>query len=203
MESVEKKGRLEIICGPMFSGKSEELIRRLRRAIIAKQQIAIFKPAIDHRYSIEHIRSHNGSSLEAMPVKDMQQVKTYIEQHPCEVVAFDELQFFPHEIIETICFLIDRGKRVICAGLDLDFRGIPFGPMPTLLALADEIIKLRSICTICGKDAHCTQRLVDNKPAKFDDPIILVGAQEAYEARCRNCYVIDKIPTDKLWQNQP
>lgn len=186
----------------MFSGKSEELIRRLRRAIIAKQHVVVFKPAIDDRYGIEHIRSHNGSSIDAIPIDNVERILKEIEKYDYNVIGLDEVQFFSPEIIRIICTLVDKGLRVICAGLDLDFRGVPFGVMPTLLAIADEITKLRSICTKCGTDAHFTQRLVNNKPAKFDDPIIMVGAQEKYDARCRNCFVIDKAPT-QLWQNQP
>jgi thymidine kinase len=196
-----KKGKLEVVCGPMFSGKSEELIRRLRRAIIAKQHVAVFKPAIDDRYGLEQVRSHNGTSIDAYPVEKVQLILQEIEKYDYNVIGLDEVQFFPAEIINVICTLVDKGLRVICAGLDLDFRGVPFGPMPTLLAIADEITKFQSICTKCNGNAHFTQRLVNNKPAKFDDPIIMVGAQEKYEARCRNCFIIDKAPG--LWQNQP
>lgn len=197
-----KKGKLEVVCGPMFSGKSEELIRRLRRAIIAKQHVAVFKPAIDDRYGIEQVRSHNGASIEAYPIRDVQLILQEIEKHDYNVVGLDEVQFFAPEIITIICLLVDKGLRVICAGLDLDFRGIPFGSMPTLLAIADEVTKFQAICTKCSSNAHFTQRLVNNMPAKFNDPIIMVGAQEKYEARCRNCYIIDKAPAH-VWQNQP
>lgn len=192
---MHHKGSLEVICGPMFSGKSEELIRRLRRAGIAKQKIAVFKPELDTRRGIDRVTSHNGSAMDAQPIDDLAKILERVAREDIEVVGIDEVQFFPHEIISVICSLVDAGKRVIVGGLDLDFRGIPFGPIPTLLAIADDITKLRSICTICCSDAHFTQRLVNNAPAKFDDPIIQLGAEEAYQARCRKCYSIDKKPT--------
>lgn len=194
------KGSLEVICGPMFSGKSEELIRRLRRANIAKQTIAVFKPELDTRRGIDRVTSHNGSAMEARPISDLQDILDHVAEHNIQVVGIDEVQFFPNGIIEVICTLVDAGKRVIAGGLDLDFRGVPFGPIPTLLAVADDITKLRSICTVCCKDAHFTQRLVNNAPANFDDPIILLGAEEAYQARCRGCYSIDKKPMFSIRQ---
>ncbi len=193
----KNKGILEVICGPMFSGKSEELIRRLRRATIAKQKIAVFKPHIDERRGIDRVTSHNGAAIEAQPVETVEDILSYVAKNEIQVIGIDEVQFFPQEIINVICKLVDEQKRVIAGGLDLDFRGIPFGPIPTLLAIADDITKLRSICTECCSDAHFTQRLVNNKPANFDDPIIQIGAQEAYQARCRGCYIIDKKPTFK------
>lgn len=188
-------GRLEVICGPMFSGKSEELIRRLRRAQIAKQDVAIFKHALDDRRGIEKISSHCGSTIDAHATASTDELYAIASEHNISIIGIDEVQFFDKSIINVICKLLDDGKRVIVAGLDLDFRGVPFGPIPTLLAIADAITKLQAICTLCGYDANFTQRLVDNKPARFDDPIILVGAQEAYQARCRDCYTIDKSPT--------
>lgn len=190
-----KKGSIEVICGPMFSGKSEELIRRLRRVKIAKQEVIVFKPMLDTRRGIDRVSSHNGNHIEAIPIDETSLILTYVEQHNVQVIGIDEVQFFPHAIIPVICALVDSGKRVLLAGLDLDFRGIPFGPIPVLLAIADHITKLQAICTQCGKDAHYTQRLVNHEPARFDDPIIQVGAQEAYQARCRNCYIIDKKPS--------
>ncbi len=190
-----KKGSLEIICGPMFSGKSEELIRRLRRAKIAKQKIIVFKPKLDTRRGIDKVSSHNGNHIEATPIEEIDQILNQTIEDTIQVVGLDEVQFFPDGIIPIICQLIDIGKRVLVAGLDLDFRGIPFGPTATLLAIADQITKLQAICTQCGNDAHHTQRLVNHQPAQFDDPIIQVGAQESYQARCRNCYVIDKRPS--------
>lgn len=186
------KGSLELICGPMFSGKSEELIRRLRRANIAKQKVAVFKPKLDTRRGVDIVSSHNGTCIDAVPVDNIETIIAHVQEHCIQVIGFDEVQFFPPDIITIICRLIEEGKRVITAGLDLDFRGIPFGPVPTLLAIADQVIKLQAICTECGHDAHHTQRLVNSQPARFDDPIILLGAQESYQARCRNCFMIDK-----------
>lgn len=187
-----KRGSIEVICGPMFSGKSEELIRRLRRAKIAKQEIVVFKPKLDTRRGVDKITSHNGAHIEAIPVDELSAITAYLQEHPTYVIGFDEVQFFPHGIIAIIYQLVQKGKRIIMAGLDLDFRGIPFGPMPTLLAIADQVTKLQAICTECGNDAYHTQRLVNNQPARFDDPLIQLGAQETYQARCRNCYSIDK-----------
>lgn len=195
MASAPFHGILEVVCGPMFSGKSEELIRRMRRAKIAKQTIAVFKPSIDTRGSIEHVSSHAGSTIEAITVVDPTHIYDQVISSNIAVVGIDEVQFFSKDIIVTICKLLDKNKRVIVGGLDLDFRGVPFGPMPILLAIADKITKLQAICTECGQDAHFTQRLVNDVPAKYDDPIILVGAQEAYQARCRDCYRIDRMPT--------
>lgn len=189
-----KKGVLEVICGPMFSGKSEELMRRLRRAKIAKQKTMTFKPSVDNRHSIEYVVSHDGNKLYAQALDDVHAIPEIVQQDTIDVIGIDEAQFFPQEIISVICTLVDQGKRIIIAGLDLDFRGVPFGSIPVLLAIADKITKLNAICCLCGNEAHCTQRLVDGRPARHDDPIILIGAQEAYQARCRSCYTIDKAP---------
>ena len=189
-----KTGILEVICGPMFSGKSEEMIRRLRRAKIAKQEVAVFKHALDDRHNTADIRSHNGNTLTGFATSDAQKIFDLAQENSVQVVGIDEIQFFSTDIIAVICKLIEAKKRVIVSGLDLDFRGVPFGPMPTLLAIADSITKLQAICTECGGEAHFTQRLVNNQPAKYHDPIIQVGAQEAYQARCRGCYSIDRMP---------
>lgn len=185
---------LEVICGPMFSGKSEELMRRLRRATIARQQVVVLKNSLDnrHKHAFEYVVSHDGNKLNAQPVTSIDEIMPFVTELEADVIGIDEVQFFPKEIIAVICTLINAKKRVIVAGLDLDFRGVPFGPMPILLAIADKITKLQAICSLCGCDALFTQRLVNNEPAKYDDPIILVGAQEAYQARCRDCYSIDK-----------
>lgn len=191
--STEKTGSLEVICGPMFSGKSEELIRRLRRATIAKQKTGVFKHSLDNlRSDCEAIVSHGGSIVEALSTSSSESIATIVEQSDVEVVGIDEIQFFDHDIVTVICALIDKGKRVIVTGLDTDFRGMPFEPMPILLAIADSVVKLQAICTECGNNATFTQRLVDGKPAQYDDPLILIGRQEAYQARCRGCYRIDK-----------
>lgn len=191
----QREGTLEVVCGPMFSGKSEELIRRLRRAKIAQQTVVTFKNSLDNHRTLayEFVISHDGNKVNAEPVDSVEQILHIAQTLDADVVGIDEVQFFPQSIIGIICQLVNTRIRVIVAGLDLDFRGIPFGPMPTLLAIADKITKLQAICTICGIDAHFTQRLVNNEPARFDDPIIQVGAQEAYQARCRTCYRIDKM----------
>lgn len=196
----KKNGSLEIICGPMFSGKTEELIRRVRRAQFAHLKVQIFKHALDKRQSINNINSHNGTSLTAQAADAVPIIAEMIEPDT-QVVCFDEVQFFDPAIVVLIDELVNAGIRVITAGLDLDFRGLPFGCMPTLLALADEVTKLKAVCVKSGKDAYHTQRLVNGHPAKHDDPIILIGAQEAYEARSRDHFSIDKKPlTDYIKQ---
>jgi len=183
------RGRIELICGSMFSGKTEELIRLLRRAVIAKQQVQVFKPAIDNRFHIEKVTSHVGSAFEAHPVNAAADIFNQLDP-ATTVVAIDEVQFFDPGII-TICEqLAETGKRVICAGLDTDFRGEPFGPMPHLLARAEHVTKLHAICVKCGEEASRTQRLVEGEPAAYDDPVVMVGASETYEARCRQCHVV-------------
>lgn len=187
--------QLEVICGSMFSGKSEELIRRLKRAQLAQYSIIVFKHALDNqRTGQAYVASHSGAKLSAIPVEKIEQILELIPKD-VDVVGIDEVQFFPNDIINVICTLIDRGVRVVVAGLDLDFRGVPFGCMPVLMAIADEVVKLKAICMRCGADAHFTQRLVDGRPAKHNDPLILVGAQESYQARCRSCHTIDQHPT--------
>jgi len=177
-------GRLEVITGPMFCGKTDELLRRLRRAIIAKQKIQVFKPGFDIRYSSEKVTSHAGNEYDADPVENITEVPTLLRDG-VTVVAIDEAQFFGKEIIPVVQDLVDQGIRVIVAGLDMDFRGVPFGEMPMLLAQAEIVDKLHAICMVCGEEATRTQRLVDGEPAYYDDPIIIVGASEMYEARCR------------------
>lgn len=182
-------GRVEVICGSMFSGKTEELIRRIRRAVIAKQNVQVFKPSIDNRYSVQHVSSHNGQNVEAHSVAQSMQILDLI-QPQTTVVAIDEAQFFDMDIASVVENLADRGLRVLVAGLDTDFRGEPFGAMPQLLCCAEEVTKLHAICVVCGDLASRTQRLVNGSPAHYDDPIIMVGAKEAYEARCREHHVV-------------
>lgn len=178
-------GGIEVICGSMFCGKTEELIRRVRRAVIAKQKVKVFKPSIDDRYSIQGVISHTGQKIDALPLSSAREILQRINGETT-VIAIDEAQFFDPAIVEVVQQLADRhGIRVIVAGLDLDFRGEPFGSMPQLLSIAEEVTKLRAICVVCGEAASRTQRLVNGKPADYNDPIILVGAQESYEARCR------------------
>jgi len=182
-------GWIEVICGSMFSGKTEELIRRVRRAKIARQKVQVFKPAIDTRYSAREVTSHNGMQLGAVPVRDVEHLRSLIDPDTT-VVAIDEAQFYDASVVELCEELADRGIRVIVAGLDMDFRGVSFGPMPELLAHAELVDKLHAICVVCGRPASRTQRLVDGKPAAYDDPIVLVGASEVYEARCRCCHEV-------------
>lgn len=181
------QGRIEVICGSMFSGKTEELIRRLRRAQIARQKVQVFKPIIDDRYHAAKVMSHNGAGVEAEPVDGAQQIVSRLAEETT-VVAIDEVQFFDAAVIDVCESLVRQGKRVICAGLDMDFRGVPFGPMPDLLARAEQVSKLHAICVVCGEEASRTQRLIDGQPAAYDDPVVLVGADEVYEARCRECH---------------
>ena len=182
-------GHLELICGSMFSGKTEELIRRIRRAIIARQKVQVFKPIIDHRYGVERVTSHNGVGLEAYPVQNSQEIFESLDSDTT-VIAIDEVQFFDDGVIEVCESLAEKGLRVLCAGLDMDFRGEPFGPLPELMARAEQVSKLHAICVICGNEASRTQRLIDGKPAAYDDPVVLVGASEVYEARCRDCHEV-------------
>lgn len=177
-------GMIEVITGPMFSGKSEELIRRLRRAVIARQKVQVFKPAIDTRYGIEKVTSHAGSQFEATPVATAAELRAMIAPDTT-VVGIDEAQFFDWQIADLCNELADRGVRVIVAGLDLDFRGEPFGPMPLLLAIAESVDKLYAICMVSGQEATRTQRLINGQPAYYDDPIVVVGGSESYEARSR------------------
>ncbi|MBN1249513.1 MAG: thymidine kinase [Anaerolineae bacterium] len=177
-------GWIEVVCGSMFSGKTEELIRRLRRAVIAKQRIQVFKPALDTRYNHKAISSHNGLQLTAIPAEDSAAIRALVDRE-AGVIAIDEVQFFDEGVIELCDALAEAGHRVICAGLDMDFRGEPFGPMPQLLAIAERVDKLQAICVVCGQPASRTQRLIAGRPACYEDPIVLVGASEVYEARCR------------------
>jgi thymidine kinase len=180
----EKTGSIEIICGSMFSGKTEEMIRRLRRARIAKQNVQVFKPVIDTRYNVEKVTSHAGVDFEAIPVNDSSQIKEALSKDTT-VVGIDEAQFFDDGIIDLIDELADSGKRVIVTGLDMNFRGEPFGCIPIIMSKAETVDKLHAICMVCGGPATRTQRLVNGKPAHHDDPIVIVGASEMYEARCR------------------
>jgi thymidine kinase len=184
MYAIPGYGWIEVICGSMFSGKTEELIRRLRRAQIARQRIQVFKPAIDVRYAEKAIASHNGLQEQAIPVNGSAGVLEVIDR-TADVIAIDEIQFFDEGILEVCNYLANQGKRVICAGLDMDFRGHPFGPIPRLLAIAERVDKLQAICVVCGMPASRTQRLIEGKPAYYSDPVVLVGASEVYEARCR------------------
>jgi len=175
----------------MFSGKSEELIRRVKRAVIARRTVQVFKPVIDDRYGVEVVRSHDGDSFVARPVRSSEDILALVSPDTT-VVGVDEVQFFDPGIVHVVRTLVASGRRVICAGLDLDFRGEPFGPVPTLLALAERVDKLEAICVVCGEPATRTQRIVNGVPAFYDEPIIVIGAKEAYEARCRTCHEVPR-----------
>ena len=177
-------GSIEVVCGSMFSGKTEELIRRIKRAQIARKRVQVFKPLLDTRYSDGEVASHDGIRAQAIPVTLAADIADHLRPDT-QVVAIDEVQFFDDGVIEVCEKLAAEGKRVIVAGLDQDFRGEPFGPLPELMAKAEAVDKLHAICVICGAAASRTQRLIDGHPASYHDPVILVGAQEAYEARCR------------------
>ncbi|MCI4463126.1 MAG: thymidine kinase [Caldisericum sp.] len=179
-----KIGKIEVVTGCMFSGKSEELIRRIKRAKIARQKVQVFKPSIDTRYSVVEVVSHAGEKVEALPVSSTKELLERIEEDT-EVIGIDEAQFFDTEIVDALRKIAKSGKRVIVAGLDMDFRGEPFGPMPYIMAIADEVLKLHAICTVCGEDATMTQRLINGEPASYNDPVIMIGASESYEARCK------------------
>jgi thymidine kinase len=185
-------GSVEVITGSMFSGKTDELIRRLRRARIARQKIQVFKPGVDTRYDTSKVTSHAGSEFEATPVEGSAAIPPQVEDDTT-VVAIDEAQFFDDQLPCVAQGLADRGVRVIVAGLDTDFRGEPFGPMPVLMAQAERVAKLHAICMVCGDAASRTQRLINGRPARYDDPIVAVGASELYEARCR---VHHEVPRD-------
>jgi thymidine kinase len=177
-------GSIEVICGSMFSGKTDELIRRLRRATIARQKVQVFKPEIDNRYSVQKVTSHAGSDFDALPIPCAADLIPHLDPNTT-VVGIDEAQFFDDEILSVAQKLADQGVRVIVAGLDTDFRGEPFGCMPVLMAQAEQVEKLQAICMVCGEPASRTQRLVNGAPANYYDPVVIVGASEMYEARCR------------------
>jgi len=179
-------GWLEVVCGPMFSGKSEELIRRLRRAEIAGQRVLIVKPRIDDRYDVSHVVSHAGAKIRAVAVDSSREILGLADGY--ETVGIDELHFFDAGLVDVVQTLVERGVRVIGAGLAQDFRGLPFAPFPELLCLAEFVDKLQAVCHRCGGAATLTQRLIDGAPAPFSGETIVVGALDAYEARCRACY---------------
>ena len=186
-----KKGWIEVITGPMFSGKSEELMRRIRRALIARQEVQAFKHSIDDRYHAMNMVSHDGRSVDAIPIKSSKEILDNLK-NPA-LVVIDEVQFFDDGIVSVCEELRDRGIRVILTGLDRDFKNKPFGSMPELLALSEKVLKLTAICVKCGRPASYTQRLVNGDPAKRDDPVVLVGEKDTYEARCRDHH---QVPRD-------
>ena len=184
-------GSIEVICGSMFSGKTDELIRRLVRATIAKQKVQVFKPAIDVRYAVEKVTSHAGADFAAIPVEHATEILGSLDPDTT-VVGIDEAQFMDDAIVGVAQELAERGIRVLVAGLDMDFRGEPFGAMPVLMSKAEHVDKLHAICMVCGDDASRTQRLVNGRPARYDDPVVIVGASELYEARCRLHHEVPK-----------
>ena len=193
-----RRGWVEVVTGVMFSGKSEELIRRVRRAIIAKKKVQVFKSHLDERYAgIYRISSHDGRSVDAVPIDTPDQIAQLV-QPETQVIAIDEAQFLDPSIVELATSLANRGARVILAGTDSDFRGEPFGPMPQLLAVAEVVDKLHAICVICGNPASRNQRLIGGKPARYDSPTIMVGSTESYEARCRACHSVPRRDEDQV-----
>ncbi len=195
MELRGRDGWIEIICGSMFAGKTEELIRRITRIKYAKKEVIVFKPVIDDRYSFVEVVSHSQRKVKSIPVNNSKEIEIYLNDLNVlpYAVCVDEVQFFDKGLIDVVESLANKGVRVILAGLDLDFRGEPFGIMPDLMARAEYITKLQAICQVCGDPATRTQRIIDGKPAHYNDPIVLVSAKEKYEARCRHCH---QVPRD-------
>lgn|SRR5690554_1338615 len=189
MDLQLKDGWIEVITGSMYAGKTEELLRRIKRIDYAKKSIVLFKPEVDNRHKSGKVVSHNNNEAEAIIIKKASDLFNHLTEKPYSV-AIDEVQFFDEEVIDVCERLADNGIRVIVAGLDRNFRGEPFGPMPTLLARAEYVTKLNAICQVCGAPATRTQRIIDGKPAHYNDPVILVGAKEHYEARCRHCHIV-------------
>ena len=189
----QKDGWIEVICGPMFAGKTEELLRRVRRLEYAKKNIVVFKPLMDNRYAEGEVVSHNNTRTKSVNISYARQIFKHIDSET-NVVAIDEIQFLDEEAANICEFLASKGIRVIVSGLDKDFRGEPFSFMPKLLALAEYVTKLTAICVKCGIPATRTQRIVNGKPARYDDPIVLIGAEESYEARCRQCHKVYRKP---------
>ena len=191
-------GWIEVVAGVMFSGKSEELIRRVRRAMIARKRVQVFKSHLDERYhGIYKVSSHDGRTVDAIPIDSTSQIAHALEAET-QVVAVDEAQFLDAGIVDLATALADRGIRVILAGTDTDFRGEPFGPMPELMAVAELVDKLHAICVVCGNPASRNQRLLEGRPARYDSPIIMVGGEESYEARCRSCHDVPRRDEDQV-----
>ena len=189
MYITAKDGWIEVICGTMFAGKTEELIRRIKRIDYAKREVLVFRPKIDNRYSESEVVSHSNYRHTAITIQSASEIKSHIKESTY-AVAVDEAQFFDDELVRVSEELANAGKRVILAGLDKDFRGEVFGIMGDLLVRAEFVDKLSAICTVCGNPATRTQRLIGGQPAHYNDPIVLVGAAEAYEPRCRHCHEV-------------
>lgn len=193
MYNQYREGWIEVICGCMFAGKTEELIRRINVLSYARKNILVFKPKIDDRYSTTEIASHAGSKVPCIVISEAKEVLNHVN-YDTDVVAIDEVQFFDEDVVDICEYLADSGLRVMVAGLDKDFRGEPFGVLPDLLTRAEFVTKLTAVCAKCGAPATRTQRIINGKPASFNDPIVLVGAKEAYEPRCRHCHEIVEKP---------
>lgn len=193
MYNQYREGWLEVICGCMFAGKTEELIRRINVLSYARKNILVFKPKIDDRYSTTEIASHAGSKVPCIVISEAKEILNHVN-YDTDVVAIDEVQFFDKDVVDICEYLADSGLRVMVAGLDKDFRGEPFGVLPDLLTRAEFVTKLTAVCAKCGAPATRTQRIINGKPASFNDPIVLVGAKEAYEPRCRHCHEIVEKP---------
>jgi thymidine kinase len=194
---LKRNGTLTVVCGSMYAGKSEELIRLARRALFAKRKVQVFKPFIDTRYHETMVVTHMGVKHEAVAVRSVADLAAAIEPKT-DLVCVEEAQFFDRELVDLAVCLTDEGVDVVVAGLDQDFRRRPFGPMPELLIAADEVLKLRAICMKCGEPASHTYRMIDGKPAHWNDPVVLIGATEAYEARCHRCFEIRGAPKKKF-----
>ncbi len=185
-------GWIEVVAGVMFSGKTEELLRRVRRATIARKRVQVFKSHLDDRYAgLWAVSSHDKRTFEATPVDSSSQIMLRLDPM-AQVVVIDEAQFLDAGVVQVATALAERGRRVICAGTDTDFRGEPFGAMPQLMAVAEVVDKLHAICVLCGSPASRNQRLIDGKPAPYDSPVIMVGAADSYEARCRACHIVPR-----------
>lgn len=185
-------GWMEVIAGSMFSGKTEELLRRVRRATIARKRVQVFKSHLDDRYAgLWAVSSHDRRTFDATPVDSSSQILLRLDPM-AQVIAIDEVQFLDAGIVNVVSGLANRGRRVIMAGIDTDFRGEPFGPMPQLMAISEVVDKLHAICVLCGSPASRTQRLLEGKPASYDSPTIMVGASDSYEARCRACHQVPR-----------
>lgn len=189
----QKEGWIEVVTGPMFAGKTEELLRRVKRLEYAKKNIVVFKPLMDDRFSINEVVSHNNNRTKSVNISKASQIFDYINDKT-DVVAIDEVQFLDEEAVGIIEYMASKGIRVIVSGLDKDFRGEPFSFMPNLIAIAEYVTKLTAICVVCGDPATRTQRIVNKKPARYIDPIVLIGAEESYEARCRSCHKVYRKP---------
>jgi len=193
MRLKQKEGWIEVITGPMFAGKTEELLRRVKRLEYAKKKIIIFKPSLDNRYGDDEVTSHNKNKARSINIVKAADIFEFVTTDT-EVIAIDEVQFLDNDIVKVIDYLSSNNKRVIVSGLDMDFRGEPFSMMPTLLSMAEYVTKLSAVCLECGAPATRTQRIIDGKPAKYHDPIVLIGAEESYEARCRHCHKVYRKP---------